>query len=121
MSHFRPHELEVLRLLVAPALGAEAVDAIARDSELVGLEHTGVGYFLTVRHASLPAKRMVCSEPMLTGRSGQVQSGFVVFLENGELTLECHSWGDDQIPECYRDESVEIAQPNKSLERTRER
>jgi hypothetical protein len=50
-----------------------------------------------------------------------VHSGFVVFLENGELTLECHSWGDVQIPESYREESVEISQPNKSLERTRER
>jgi hypothetical protein len=121
VSHFRRHELEVLRLLVTPVLGAEVVSTIARDSELVGIKHTGVGYFLTVRHASLPAKRLVCSEPVLTGRAGEVDSGFVVFVENGELTLECHSWGDDQIPESYREESVEIAQLNKSLERTRER
>lgn len=116
MSHFRPHELEVLRLLVAPALGGEAVDAISRDSVFVGLKHTGVGYFLTVRHASLPAVRTVYSEPMLTGRSGEVHSGFVVFLEDGELTLECYSWGDDQIPESYRDELVEISQTNKSID-----
>src|SRR5688572_15823243 len=108
MSHFRPHELEVLRLLVAPELGAEAVDAIARDSELVGIEHTGVGYFLTVRHTSVPEKRQVCSQPVLTGISGQLQSGFVVFLENGELMLECHSWGDEQLPENYREGVVEI-------------
>jgi hypothetical protein len=58
---------------------------------------------------------------MLTGRSGKVHSGFVALLEDGKLTLKCHSWGDDQIPESYKDESVEISQPNKSLERSRER
>jgi hypothetical protein len=91
MGEFRDFEIHVLHLLVAPKLGAEAVEAIVREAELVSYDYSGVGYFLTVKHPSFPSKRIVCDKPNVVGRSGNIQSGFVVFIENGELMLECHT------------------------------
>jgi hypothetical protein len=62
-----------------------------------------VRYFLTVRHPSLLSGRTVCDRPRLVGRSGSIACGFVVFLENGELTLECQTWGPESVPVDFRD------------------
>ena len=120
MSHFRPFEIEALRHLVVPVLGAVVTDEVARDAELVSYEYSGCGYFLTVRHPSLPATRVVCSDPTVVGRCGEVQGGYIAFIENGELILECYTAGATDVPEDFRDRHVNIEQPNYSLERTRE-
>lgn len=86
----------------------DQVTAVLDSASIVSYEHTGVGYFLTVRHATLPSHRVVCDKPLLTGRYGDVECGFVVFLEDGELTLECHSWGAGGIPENFREWPIEI-------------
>jgi hypothetical protein len=120
MTHFKPFEVEALRLLVAPVLGIEITDDIVKNAELVGYEYSGCGYFLTVKHGSIPAKRIVCHEPLVLCRSGEVQGGYIVFLEGGELMLECHPAGAVEVSEGFRDLPVTITQPAKSLERTRE-
>ena len=106
ISEFCGFESQVLHLLVAPKLGAEATDAIEREAKLVSYDYSGAGYFLTVKHPSLPSKRIVCDKPNVVGRSGNIQSGFVVFIENGELMLECFTWGDIDVPETFRDQHV---------------
>jgi len=73
----------------------------------VGLDETGVGSFLSVGHPALPAARVVCSEPLVLGKAGDLACGFVVFLRGGQLTLECHGWGD-AIPAGFRDYDVEV-------------
>ena len=40
--------------------------------------------------------------------SGGIQYGFVVFLEDGELMLECFSFGNESMPEGFRDRQVDI-------------
>jgi len=120
MSHFRPFEVEALHHLVAPVLGAETTQNIVRDAQLVGYEYSGCGYFLTVKHGSLPSERIVCSAPIVVARAGEVQGGYLAFIENGELMLECYTAGAIEVPEGFRDQHVEITQPNKALERTRE-
>ena len=106
MGIFRDFEIHVLHLLVAPKLGAETVEALERDAELVSYEYSGVGYFLTVKHPSLPSTRIVFHKPSVVGRAGNTQSGFVVFVENGELMLECHTWGEIDVPENFREQDV---------------
>lgn len=108
MGEFCVFEGHVLRPLVVPTLGAETVEAIEREAELVSYDYSGVGYFLTVKHPSLPSERIVCSKPNVVGRSGNVQSGFLVFIENGELMLECHTCGDVDVPEDFREQHVVI-------------
>jgi hypothetical protein len=120
MSHFRPFEVEALHHLVDPVLGPETTDTIVRDAQLVGFEYSGCGYFLTVKHALVPKNRVVCSATMVVASAGDVDGGYIAFLENGELMLECYTVGAVDVPEGFRDLRVDITQPNKSLERTRE-
>jgi hypothetical protein len=120
MSHFRPVEVEALHLLVEPVLGAEKTRIIVRDAQFVDYEYSGCGYFLTVKHDLVPKDRVVCGATMVVARAGEVEGGYIAFLENGELMLECYTAGAVDVPEGFRDLRVEITQPNKSLERTRE-
>jgi len=92
-----------------------------RDAELVGYEYSGGGYFLTVKHDLVPKERVVCSATMVVARAEEVEGGYIAFLENDELMLECYTAGAMDVPEGFRDLHVEITQPNKSLERTRGR
>jgi hypothetical protein len=109
MGQFRPFEEEVLRLLASPKIGAKAVAKILAEAELVSYEHSAVGYFLTVRHSTLPVARTVISEPIVIGCSGNVKGGYIVFIENGELMLECYSAGEEEIPETFRDQHVLVS------------
>lgn len=108
MSVFQEFEKEAIRLLAKGTVLGPGIEDILTESKLVSLEETGVGYFLTVRHASLPEERHVLDKPLLVGESNGVECGFVVFVEGGELCLECHSWGDGGIPTGFRSEAVGI-------------
>ena len=109
MTVFRDFEIEALRLLLKPKLGEAAVDILICEAEFVSYEYSGCGYFFSVKHPSLPNNRIVCSEPQVIGRAGRVSSGFLAFIENGELMLECYSLGDVDVPENFRDEDVSIS------------
>ena len=93
------------------ALSEEALQALAKVEHLASYEYTGCGYFLTVRLASLPAEPKTLSDPPVVGNSGEVQAGFVLFLGNQELTLECHTWGPVDVPADFRDREVAISTP----------
>jgi hypothetical protein len=45
--------------------------------------------------------------PPLSGYWDGVHSGFTIFIQDGELTLECFPYGGE-IPSDYRDHRVEI-------------
>jgi hypothetical protein len=109
MGVLRDYEKTVVRLLVASVLSTRQIDAVIREGELVKYDYTGCGYFLTVKHPVLPTGRIVCDTPKLSGAAEGIVSGFVIFLQNGELTLECHSWGEVDVPEWFRDRDVQVA------------
>lgn len=106
MSAFRPFERDIVEVLVRPHLTPERLAAVLDSAELVSCEHTGSGYYLTVRHPGLPAGRIVCHHPVVIGRCGDVQCGFVAFIEDAQLTLECHSWGPVDVPDDFRERQV---------------
>lgn len=110
MTVFRPHEVEVVRLLASESLSAGALGEIIEAAQFVELDETSAGYFLSVRHPILPEERLVCQHPLLRGRSGDVECGFVVFVEGGLLMLECHSWGESIIPAGFREWDVRISE-----------
>ncbi len=108
MSVLKGFEQQAVDLLLEGVLPRTTIQAVKDNAELVNYEHTGVGYFLTLRHPALPRERLVCDKPTVIGQSEGIESGFIVFIENHELVLECHSWGADHVPETYRDENVQI-------------
>ncbi|MEO7431663.1 MAG: hypothetical protein ABIR62_06490 [Dokdonella sp.] len=107
MTYFRAFEVEALRLLGNAKLGSVVVEAICRDAEFVSYSHSGVGYFLTVRHHLLPNARMVLSKPVVLGQVGEVAGSYLAFVENTELMLEYA--GTTDVPENFRDLSVQVA------------
>jgi hypothetical protein len=103
----RAFEQEVVRVLAEAHIPADVLDRVLSSTPRE-YQHTGVGYFLTVQDQGLPASRVVLTEPLLCGKSANAEVGFVVFLEDSVLTLECHGWGDE-VPLDFRDQAVSIA------------
>ena len=108
MSVLKTFERDVLDRLAAGALSAEQIEAVASEGTFVSYEYTGSGYFLTLAHPSLPKERTVCSRPAIMGHADDIDCGFVIFIENGELMLECHTWGEIDVPEDFRSRSVKL-------------
>jgi len=78
------------------------------NSPITGYDYTGAGYFLELTNDILPKDRKTISEPTLFGRADNFEVGFIIFIENSKLTLECHSWGEENPPETVREKSITI-------------
>jgi hypothetical protein len=94
--------------MAASALTATTLDGVLAVGDVERYEYTGSGYFLTVKHRDLPVETMTLAEPFVVGTTGDVQAGFVVFLGDGELTLECHTWGELAVPADFRQRQVTV-------------
>lgn len=108
MGALREFEIEALRILLAGVVTKEQLAEIETHSGPVGYEYTGSGYYLTVPQLHLPPGRRTCSEPAVTGEAGDVRCGFVAFLDDGNLVLECHSWGEVDVPDGFRELDVRV-------------
>lgn len=105
----KEYEIKVIRILLADVFLPEQIDEVLQNSEFVGYEYTGSGYFLSIKHFSLPINRIVCARPTVIGKTEDgIVCGFVIFIENRKLIIECHSWGEINLPEDFRDKNVEI-------------
>lgn len=109
---FRPFEVQALAHLLADDLASAWLDELTSQATLVSYEYSGCGYFLTVAHPRLPAERQVYSHPPVFGRAGEVEAGFLAFIERGKLVLECHSWGASEVPVDFRDLDVQVTVPD---------
>jgi len=109
MPAFLRFEAEAIRLMVGDALTASTLDEVLAVDAPERYEYTGSGYFLTVKHPGLPADRRTLSDPFVVGIAGDVRAGFVVFLGDGELTLECHTWGELDVPADFRQRQVNVS------------
>jgi len=112
VSVLKPFEASAIRILTKEVLAPELCEKIIAEAELMNLEHTGVGYYLTLRHNALPLFGGACDAPCVMGSSGGLDTGFIVFLGDRKLILECHTWGDvDELPVDYREREVELSDP----------
>jgi hypothetical protein len=111
MPALREFELRAIHLLAAGALTPQQFSLVASLPEAVRYEYTGSGYFLTVAHPSLPRHRMTLSSPAVVGQAVDIVCGFVVCLGDGELTLECHTWGAVLVPHNFREMDVILSTP----------
>jgi hypothetical protein len=94
MMLLKTYEVQVVRLLTSGILSPEQCEAALDEGRIVSYEQTGSGYFLCLSHPSLPQARTVCHRPIVTGHHGNEDCGFVIFIEKGQLVLECHTWGE---------------------------
>jgi hypothetical protein len=106
---FRPFEIEALRFMLGPELTAAWLEEIVTSAKLVSYNYSGSGYFLTVTHSVLPQERSVFSDRPVVGNAGDIQVGFVAFVQDRELMLECHTWGAIDVPSVFRDLEVKVS------------
>lgn len=108
MTILKGFEVNALSRLRGRELSEKQIKEISSEGELVSLDFTGVGYLLNVKHDSLAQSRTVLHETKVSGTVGDLLTGFIAIIENGELTLECFSYGGDAVPENYRDLEVQV-------------
>ena len=121
MNVFVRFEEEVVDKLVVGTLSAALISSLKRDGLLVSYEYTGYGYFLTVAHPLLPKARIVCTQPMVMGISGDIVASFVIFIENHQLTFEGFPVDGTPLPQDFRQLEVQISEiDNKSEPARRE-
>ena len=107
MAAFLPFEAKAIRLIVGEELPSELLETVLATEAADRYNYTGWGYFVTVKHPSLPVARSIPG-PAVVGVAGGVMAGFVVFLEHNELTLECHGYGDVAVPPDFRERDVVV-------------
>lgn len=104
----RPYEIDLIKILVKSSPHGNLILENIDQAKPVSLDFSGVGYFLTLFHPNFPKERCVCDIPYVSGKSEDSECGFLIFLENRELTIECHT-SQDELPECFRDSLVALS------------
>ena len=99
-------EKEAIRILTKGKLPDSVVTEIIASEE-IDIDHTGVGYFIHIKNKLLSIERMVLNEPHLLATSNDGFVGLLIFVQDSELTLECHGYGDE-VPENFRENNVAI-------------
>ena len=105
----KPHEIRVLDMLVSDVISSKTMNNIKTNPTVTDYYTTGHGYFLTVEDAGLPVERIVCDEPVIIGECNGIETTFLVFIENHELTIECAGMGEIEPPQDYRDWDVNVS------------
>lgn len=103
----KDYEKTVISALTSGILSPSVISHVIQEGEFLSYEYTGSGYFISIRHPDLPDKRVVCDLP-ITGEADGIVCGFLIFIENGRLLFECHSWGELEVPEDFRTRNVQI-------------
>ena len=111
VDKLKTFELEAIRVLTSHSLSADALAALTNPSAPILYRYSGCGYFVTIKDPRLPGKRLTYSVPPLVGVADDVVSGFIVFVGDGELMLECHSWGYITVPADFRERDVIVREP----------
>lgn len=105
---FTDFEIQVLKIMLESEYSTYDIQSIVSTSVIVGFEFTGAGYFLKISNELFPIERKVIGKPIVTGENNDFQVGFILFLENKTLTIECHSWSEKNPPKGIRTMDLEI-------------
>lgn len=109
MLMLRQFEIDAITLLSHGALNAVQLAEVMNSGTVESYEYTGCGYYLTISHSSLPHERRALSSPTILGTSGSVRCGFVGFLGDGKFVLECHTWGEENVPANIRNMEITVS------------
>ncbi len=107
------YEIEVLNIMLKNKFDIQQLDLIIK-SPITGYDYTGAGYFLEITNDIFSVQRNVISEPTLIGKADNFQVGFILFIENKKLVIECHSWGIENLPSTIRNQEIEILVSNEN-------
>ena len=93
-------ELDIIKDLIKSSnLKAMDINEVKFNSNI---EYSGAGYFINIKSSQLPKERVVLDKPNINGNLGGIEVGYIAFVENHELMLECYSY-DQEITPLHRD------------------
>ena len=101
MNTIRSFEKQIIRVLTKEALPSSLIEKLL-ISEISNYRVTGVGYFFEIINEDLPKERIVCNSPTMILDLKCWSAGFIIFIQDKELTFECHGWGGE-LPDEFRD------------------
>lgn len=101
-------EVEVLKLMLAHRFSQEGINNIISTCEVSNYEFTGAGYFLELKCEKFEFEPETIHEPIVMGKGKDFDVGFLLFIEKDTITIECHSWSDENPPACIRELELEI-------------
>ncbi|MDJ1505410.1 hypothetical protein [Xanthocytophaga agilis] len=107
------YEVEVLKFMLQDRLTQHKWDEFLSTCSISSYEFTGVGYFLEISCPKLFLEKETIHKPDILGKVDEIEVGFILFLEGNNITLECHTWGDGELPATVRDLNFQITQYNK--------
>jgi hypothetical protein len=110
---FADYEIEILRALLKPEFSQPEIEDLIMTGSITGFDFTGVGYFLEISSNLLPKERKVISNPIILGKTNKIEVGFVLFIENNTLLIECFSLGVNNLPENIRTLDLKLELANK--------
>ena len=96
-SFIKESERIILSALISGS-NCPSIEVPQKNCE-VDVDYSGAGYFLTYRSNNLPTKRYVLDTPKIHGWYGKTQVGFIAFVEDSEIMLECYTFTGDFSPE----------------------
>jgi hypothetical protein len=101
-------ETEVLKHLLQNRLLQHEWQILLSDYGITNYAFTGAGYFLDIVCSRIKFEKETIHRPVIRGTASGVDVGFLLFVEGNSITIECHGWGDDDLPENIRDIEVQI-------------
>ena len=108
VAHVEKFERDALTLLVADRIPNSVLFDVINKPETIECKFTGAGYYLDLKHQSLAGPRRVFSDVNVEGAFEGRTVGFVAFVDEKILTLECFAYGDDGIPDYIRHSRVNV-------------
>ena len=103
MIKFKDFEKEIVSVLAGSVLLDEELSRIFAEGECWLDDDHEAGYFINVRHPVIPTVRNVISEPAAQTVVGESCVGFVIFIENHELSIDASPWGEANVPSDFRE------------------
>jgi hypothetical protein len=104
------YERTIIRMLCSDAVSNSTLHDVMNNPEKIECKFTGAGYYLDVFHSDLPAERIVLDTPNIVGVYQEIEVGFIAFIEDHVLCLECYNYNDARgVPPGIRNGTVQIS------------
>ena len=102
------YEKEAIRILCGNEVPNSTLHQAMTNPSKLSCRFTGAGYYLDIEHIDLPEHRILCDKPTVAGEYQSREVGFIAFIENRSICLECYGYSANGVPESIRDGVVNI-------------
>jgi len=104
------YERTIIRMLCSDVISNSTLHEVMNHPEKIECKFTGEGYYLDIFHSGLPSERIALDTPGIVGVCQEVEVGFIAFIEENVLCLECYNYSDTRgVPPGIRNETVIIS------------